>query len=930
MLSIGLVKSAGDAARYYEKDDYYAPDPAAVEAGEAGREGGDVQGRWGGRGAAALGLKDGVEREQFQSLLQGHLPNGVVLGRQRDGQVVHTPGWDLTFSAPKSVSILAEVGGDARLLRAHEHAVDRALSWIEDNALGTRQRGPDGVRFEPTANLVVARFTHHTSRNQDPALHTHSVVMNATQDGAGHWKSVHSMELFRHKMVAGQIYRSELAREVLALGYHLHVNGKDGTFELREVPAAYREQLSSRRAQVAEKLAQWGTSSPERAARAAILTRQRKQDTPHSELVTRWREDAAARGLDVDRWVAEAAHRGPSELPVVLALPQALREAKERLSEGEAVFAHGELLRHALRLSLGRAVVAEAETAAQGEARLGSLLRADDGHLRRWSTPRARAQEQRALTIGLESTAPAFMTTIEAEGVVAARTSLTVGQRGALQLVLTTESSHMAILGRPGTGKTTLLAALREELSARRVEIRGMAQNAAAAKNLESEAGIPSVTIHRHLRNIGEALVRARRGQEQWWQRFLKPRELWVVDEASQLPNALTARLLWAADTLGARVLFVGDNKQLAAIEAGRPFDLLLQKGLKHAELDEILRQRQEPDRAAVRAAVRGDVAGALSLLAPHTRQEADRRQRLQSMVTEWAGRQAERDATLLLTSRNEDRNVLNEAARDVLRREGVLGRELPRVALEKNFGTRADTRETHFYKPGHLLQFAAGDRELGIAAGEYLRVVGADHERGRVALARDGSNERIEWRPREDAPRKGYPVVTYRERATTLAAGERIRWLRNAPDLHLVNGDVLRVASLTQDKTTLTRADGALVTIDAADPAAQHWTHAYASTVYRSQGVTTKHAIANLDSDSGGLMSQKAFLVAISRHRESVAIHTDDVSSLAQRLARFTGEKSSAIAELERFHQGRDGGRREVDTEPVRQPPASTRELER
>ena len=109
MLSIGLVRGAGDAARYYEKDDYYAPDRDAGEGAETGREGGDVQGRWGGRGSVTLGLTGGVEKEQFQEILQGHLPNGIALGRMKDGQIQHTPGWDLTFSAPKSVSIL-EIG----------------------------------------------------------------------------------------------------------------------------------------------------------------------------------------------------------------------------------------------------------------------------------------------------------------------------------------------------------------------------------------------------------------------------------------------------------------------------------------------------------------------------------------------------------------------------------------------------------------------------------------------------------------------------------------------------------------------------------------------------------------------------------------------------------------------------------------------------
>ena len=207
----------------------------------------------------------------------------------------------------------------------------------------------------------------------------------------------------------------------------------------------------------------------------------------------------------------------------------------------------------------------------------------------------------------------------------------------------------------------------------------------------------------------------------------------------------------------------------------------------------------------------------------------------------------------------------------------------------------------------GRCCSFRLVLKARGIADGEYLRVEGVDRDRGVVALSREGSNERMEWNPRDDAPRRSFAVITYQERETTLAVGEKVRWLRNSPKQNLMNGDQLVVQAIDGDRTTFRREDGSTVTVDANEPSSQHWTHAYANTVYRAQGQTAQRAIANLDSESGGLLNQKAFLVAISRHQQSLSIYTDSRGELERRLERHTGDKTSAIAEVERFGRARD-----------------------
>lgn len=196
-----LAKLTDPAAAlgYYEADDYYVGDAKAPSA-------------WHGRGAARLALRGEVEPETFSAMLHGKLPDGTVLGTVRKGVHQHKAGWDLTFSAPKSVSVMALVAGDRRLLDAHDRAVRVALDYAERHAATTRIREGKLTPRVATGNLAVATFPHFTARpidtQADPQVHTHSVVMNATHDddgthgGKGTWRSIESQPLYKMRSSA--------------------------------------------------------------------------------------------------------------------------------------------------------------------------------------------------------------------------------------------------------------------------------------------------------------------------------------------------------------------------------------------------------------------------------------------------------------------------------------------------------------------------------------------------------------------------------------------------------------------------------------------------------------------------------------------------------------------------------------------------------
>ena len=212
--SIGAIASASQGVSYYERDGYYAQDDPAHKEASA----------WTGKGAGELNLAGPVEPELFKKILEGHVPDGTGdrLGRrEKDGTVLHRPGRDITLSAPKSVSLAALIGGDRRIVSAHDKAVQRTLGWVEKNVVETRLRDPEKGRMVRAGGqkMVAATFRHDTSRNLDPQLHTHAVIANMLKGADNKWRTMANEKLYASKMLIGALYRSELAMGLKQLGY---------------------------------------------------------------------------------------------------------------------------------------------------------------------------------------------------------------------------------------------------------------------------------------------------------------------------------------------------------------------------------------------------------------------------------------------------------------------------------------------------------------------------------------------------------------------------------------------------------------------------------------------------------------------------------------------------------------------------------------
>ena len=894
--SVSALTSAGQAASYYEADDYYA-------------EGGFAPSEWFGEGAEALGLSGEVDRVEFAELLEGRVA-GQQLGTTRDGRIEHRPGWDITFSAPKSVSILAEVAGDKRLIAAHAAAVKAALGHVEQHMAATRVREGGEVRREETGNLAIATFRHATSRAQDPQLHTHAVILNATQDKDSNWRSLEPRAFYQLQKEIGAIYRQELAHGAAKLGYRIEA-GKDAMFEIAGVPEKVIDALSQRTAAIDARLTERGTSREEASAAekqiAALDTREAKSHVDHKSLRADWRATAEAKGFgeaEQARVIAEAKERAKAgELaasPEVLAR-QAVSWAATKLSERQAVFPASTLTREAGDYAFGR-LSNSAINAAVAEARENGALVPREFVDRRgaefagFTTPEAIATERAMLRLeaaGRGVAAPLASPLAAARAVErAARQSARAGfawtddQKRATSALLTSRDRVAAVQGYAGTAKTTtVLATYAREAAKSGLAVTALAPTASAATVLGEALGLRGDTVARHLvspeaKGVGKGAV-------------------WIVDEASMLSAHDMAALMASADKVGARLVLVGDVRQLGSVGAGAAFAQLQQAGMTTAKLANVVRQTNAETREAVMASIEGHAGKALAALqrgGGEVIEGSDRDARLAAMAQRYVALSpAERARTLVIEPSRDGRDTLTTLIRQQLAQRGELSSAAVRFeALEAKGLTRAETRQAASYAIGDVVRFARDYDDKGVTRGVAYRVEQIDPDKVAIALkAADGS--RVDWRLRQWGAGK---VEVFERKAMELQTGDRVQFTRNDREVGRINGLRGTITGIDpqRQQATIALANGREQRLDLTDPRDAHLRHAYVQTAHAAQGQTAERVLIHADSRSANLVDQKMLYVALSRAKSEAIVVTDDKARLIRAIHERAGEKQTAM----------------------------------
>ena len=952
MLSIGALASAAQGASYYERDGYYAKDDPEHREASA----------WAGKGAEELGLKGPVDPETFRAVLEGKVSDGsgTELGRRgKDGEILHRPGRDLTFSAPKSVSIEALVGGDDRIVDAHDRAVAATLAWVETNAAETRMKDPgsgpgqvpDTGKMARVGNqkIVAATFRHDTSRNLDPQLHTHAVLANMVKGADGKWRSMANEGLYAKQKLIGMLYRNELAAGLARLGYGIEKTHADGRFEIAGVPREAIETFSTRRAEIEAAMEARGlgasADNPRLAERAALMTRAAKRDIDRGELSGVWRRQAADLGFDARVPVAEAVERsarpereaapgsltgpgreqetasGPSrdmggvrQHPVSPAQAPGLETPAEpspsspaveavawalaHLSEREAVFSRADLHAAALAHAPGAVTIEESEREVAALEKAGTLHAVDlPGAEDSLATEKTAGEEREAVALmqAGEGRGRAVMRGWQVQGRLS-RGPLTEGQKDAVKLILGAKDRTVGVQGYAGTGKTTMLNRARVLAEKKGWRMAGLAPSASAVQTLASEAGIESETLQRFLaRNAGVAEGRLT-SKGAKEMRAAFAKTILVVDEGSLASTVQARDLLRIANELRIpRVVLVGDAKQLDAVDAGKPFAQLQAAGMRTAVMDEILRQRDPGLKQAVEASLKGDIQRAFDKLGSNVA-EVKPDNIAGAVAARWlALSEQARANTGVMAPSHELRRQINGHIRERLAREGRI--HGPAMESERLVSKGYTNAEKALAD-----NYATGDV---VAFHRPYRRIGVEKgderavigvdRRNREVLLDDRHGGSVAWKPRHIGGRKGGSEV-YRVEEIELRAGDRIRWTRNDAGLGLVNSRTAEVLKVANGRVTFRLEDGKTLELGKNDPQLRHLDHAWASTVHAFQGRTVDNVIAAMEARHKHLTTQKSFYVEISRARDRAELVTDDAADLKAQLESVTGERIAAL----------------------------------
>lgn len=816
--------SGAMASSYFgdAKENYYTRDQSATD-------------EWQGNLCEKIGLQDGagVRAEDFQ-----------IVVSTRDTKCA---GYDCTFSAPKSVSIVSQLGNDQQrqdMIDAHREAVRDTLQEIEKNEIYTRARIDGKITHIKTGEMAAAKFEHNLSRNLDPQLHTHAYIANLTEYN-GQIYAVDGSRLYNTQKIYGAEYRARLAGNLRARGYEIEITdpGK-GFFELKDMKDEDLEVFSTRRAEILADMEARGVSGAEAAQVSTLATRHVKErDIDQEKLRQEWRETWG------DRTLADRSADPLPDTDTAAAQRAAYAEAVESLEAKSYAWTakefEEEITKNGVSCGMTREQARELINEDPAIMR-GELEKPNSDEPKQYFSTIKNYEQEKALFESVAEGRGEFSAALDHKTAERTRAEvcekndwkLTEQQENLVSHIAESKDNIIAVRGLAGVGKSYSLNVAREVLEENGYEVMGAAPSGQAAKELAEDAGMEGQTtdgatrcgtLQRIMNEAERSAGNADPGQDyenkrSWNFENIKapgrPR-VYLLDEAGMIDNNSMSEFFKMADAQRAagaeiKIVLVGDDCQLPPVGAGNFFsDAIQRDAIAKVELTDIRRQTDAPELLqAVREAVQGSPEKSLEILADEKaiHEVKTPKGRTSAIVKEYMSMSdAERGKTLILSAKNADRIKINDAIR-----------------------------------------------------GELVKA-------GKVE---QGKEYRVEVK-------KGAPPQT-----RSFSPGDKIIFLKNDIRAGVRNGAQGVIAEIKGNNFTVKTAAGKTVNIDITKYNCVD--HAYCVTTYKSQGATVDRVIVNMNSADKALNTRNAYYVDVSRAKGKVSLYCDNKTKIGQQVQHF------------------------------------------
>lgn len=875
MISISKFQNKDQASSYYEKENYYQKN--------------SEKGYFHGAATTVIGLKEGqvVTEQVFKSLLNNKSPlTGEYLTKNTKNP---RAGFDVTFSAPKSVSILMEsyeankLNDEALKLReAHEKAVQAAMKEIEKYAL-TRIRNEAGEIERIKANIVYASFQHDTTRMTpageiDPQLHTHNFIFNVVsyidpKDEKLKTGAIENFEIYKNKMYFGQLYRNELANNLKELGYKIEITDtKNGFFEIKGFSKEQLEEFSGRSLSMRELIDKYKEKYPNAANEAKLLEIINQDIKPAKGKIDRdeVREKNKIRlekvGLTIDKIKNFLLSREKEPVNKSIRAEEILKLSAKAITENNSTFTKEELFKNALKLGLKEGITKE-----QLEVAIkftDNIIQLDKNV---FTTMEILKAEKYIISKITDKTEQLINDNKKINEFIESKyKNMTFGQKEMFAKILTTNNQFLVVQGDAGTGKTYSMKAIREFLEKEQPnrEIIGLSFTGKAAAGLEEDSGIKSTTIHSFLNKEAKEPT----GDKN---------RLIIVDEAGLAGSQQIAEIINIAKQNNDKVVFVGDIKQFKAIAAGDIFAEMQKYGAETVNLGETLRQKTELTKEAVNLTKQRDFDTLFSLLSSKNKVVEDNKEELYQKITkDFFDKKGD---LLIIASKNEDRKRINELIREKKDNSNSVKIKINEIL--------SFTGVDKYFSNNYINTTLLVSKIEGFKNGEVLKVI--DKKDDFTLIVKTAKDEIKEL----DLKKYADDITAFKIVEKDFVKGEKIVFTKNSKEFK--NGEIDYIKDIKKDGT-ITLQSGKSFNFNKYN----YFDYGYAITDYKAQGVTAKDVAILADSK---MATFNSFYTQLTRAKEDVKIYTNNIEELRANIER-EAYKTSTLKYQERREYDNSG----------------------